>query len=93
MSILFLLYIFVINSKTINVRKNINVIAKMNANGNILPLEIIWEDGRKFEIDKVLDIRKSASTKGGGNGLRFTVRIKNHQRYMWLDDYYWFIEI
>ena len=74
-------------------RKNICVIAKMRENGSIIPLSIIWEDGRIFEIDKILDIRKKASTKGGGKGLRYTCRIKNQERFLWLDEYFWFIEI
>ena len=74
-------------------RKNITVIAKMDHNANVIPLEILWEDGRKFSIDRVLDIRKAASTKGGGMGLRYLVEINNQERYIWLDDYFWFIEI
>ena len=74
-------------------RKNITVIAKMRETGNIIPISIIWEDGRLFEIDRILDIRKGASTKGGGKGLRYTIKIKNQERYIWLDDYLWFIEV
>ena len=74
-------------------RKNISVIAKMDSNAKVLPIKIIWDVGRQFEIDKILDIRKAASTKGGGKGIRYLVRIKNQERFIWLDDYYWFIEI
>ena len=74
-------------------RKNITVIAKMDENSKVTPLQIIWQDGRIFEVDKILDIRKKASTKGGGKGLRYTVLIKNQERYIWLDDYFWFIEV
>ena len=74
-------------------RKNITVIAKMNSEGVVSPLKIIWDDGKVFEIDKILDIRKKASTKGGGKGLRYTIQIANHERYIWLDDYFWFVEV
>ena len=74
-------------------RKNITVIAKMNEIGKVIPIKIIWEDGRVFEIDRILDIRKAASTKGGGKGIRYTIKIKDQQRYIWLDEYFWFIEI
>ena len=74
-------------------RKNITVIAKMKENNLVVPIQIVWDDGRVFEIDKILDIRKAASTKGGGKGIRYLVEIKNQERYIWLDDYYWFIEI
>ena len=74
-------------------RKNITVIAKMQDNGKIIPLTILWQDDRTFEIDKVLDIRKKASTKGGGKGLRYTCKIAGKERYLWLDDNVWFVEV
>ncbi len=74
-------------------RKNITVIAKMQDDGKIIPLSILWQDDRVFEIDKVLDIRKKASTKGGGKGLRYTCKILEQERFLWLDDNIWFVEI
>ena len=31
------------------------------ADGTMLPREITWEDGQRFEIDRILDIRQAAS--------------------------------
>ena len=73
--------------------KYVSVIAKMTPNNSITPLSIIWEDGREFLIDKVLDVRPKASTKGGGVGIRYTVRILGHEKYLFLDKYTWFVEI
>lgn len=70
----------------------VSVEAKFDTDGNLLPLSIIWDDGRKFEIDRVTDVRYSASLKSGGTGLRYTCRIGNHLRYLYLDDKRWFIE-
>lgn len=74
-------------------RKDVSVIASMQPNGVVIPQILIWENGKKYAIDKVLDIRKKASTKGGGMGLRYTCRFGNHERYLWLDGYVWFIEV
>lgn len=74
-------------------RKNITVIAKMQDDGKIIPLTILWNNERSFEIDKVLDIRKKASTKGGGKGLRYTCKILGQERFLWLDDSIWFVEV
>lgn len=74
-------------------RKNVTVLARMVLNGNIIPLEIVWEDGRRFKIDKVIDKTRRASTKGGGMGIRYTVKIGEYERYLFLDEYVWFIEI
>ena len=61
--------------------------------GKVSPLKILWEDGRIFEIDRILDIRKKASTKGGGAGLRYTVKIKGKERFLFLNEDKWFIEL
>lgn len=69
----------------------IDVIAKFS-NGKIIPLSIIWTDGRTYEIDKVLDTRKAASLKGGGVGTRYLVKIRNQEKYLFFDENLWFIE-
>lgn len=65
----------------------------MRYDGKVIPLEIEWEDGRLFAVDKVLETRKVASTKGGGKGLRYTCRILGKEKYLFLDDYLWWVEI
>lgn len=73
--------------------KYITIIAKMQSDGVVLPLKLIWETGKIYEIDKVIDMRKKASTKGGGAGIRYLVKIKNKEKYLFLKDYKWFIEL
>ena len=73
--------------------KYIQVIALMKPDSFPLPQKIIWDDGRIFEIDKVTDERKKASTKGGGAGIRYSVKINGFERYLFLKDYDWFIEL
>lgn len=68
------------------------VTAIFDTEGNIAPLCMHWEDGREFEIDRILDVRKAASMKGGGAGLRYTVRILGKERYIWREDDKWFVE-
>ena len=59
--------------------------ADFNENGIMLPREITWEDGRKYEIDRVLDIRQAAAMKAGGQGDRYTVRIGGQQSYLFFE--------
>ena len=56
------------------------------------PLEIQWEDGAKFEIDRILDIRRAASLKAGGAGIRYICRIRGRVKYLWLEESRWFVE-
>lgn len=74
-------------------RKDVDMIAHMTKNGLPIPLTLIWEDGRKFEIEKVLNTQKCASLKGGGMGIRFKVLIEAREKFIWLDEYVWFVEI
>jgi len=70
----------------------VDVIVYFTKEGQILPQKIIWNDGRKFDIDKILDIRPAPSLKVGGQGLRYTCRILNKETYLWLEDEKWFVE-
>jgi len=64
--------------------------------GALIPRSFIWEDGTKYEIDRVTDIRSAASLKAGGAGTRYTVKVRNRNAYMYLEEehgvYKWFME-
>lgn len=74
-------------------KKDIAVTALFSQDGKVTPLSIEWEDGRSFEIDKVLDVRRAASLKAGGIGTRYHCRIRNRELYLYLDEYNWFMEV
>ena len=59
--------------------------------GLIRPVSFIWEDGKTYEIDRVLDTRPGHSLKGGGYGLRYTVEIRGKQSHMYLEENRWFV--
>ncbi len=70
----------------------VDVIAYYDCCGNISPLIIHWSDGREFAIDKICDVRRAASLKSGGAGIRYTCRIHGQIIYLYLDDNKWFLE-
>ena len=72
-------------------KQYVSVTAKFDPDGNILPLKINWDDGRTFYIDRITDIRYAASLKAGGAGIRYTCRIKQNEKYLFLEDNRWFI--
>jgi hypothetical protein len=49
-------------------------------------LSFIWENGKRYKIDKVLDVRPAASLKAGGAGLRYTVMVRDHETYLFLEE-------
>lgn len=70
----------------------VEVTAKFDVDGTITPLSIKWENGAIFEIDKVLDIRRAASLKAGGQGIRYICRINGHQTFLFYEEPRWFVE-
>ena len=89
-------FLCIINSCLVHnysMRKDVSVKALMKSTGEVVPLAILWEDGREIEIDRILDARPRASLKGGGMGVRYKVRVKNQERFLFLDGFIWFVEI
>lgn len=68
------------------------VMAEFDVDGNILPKCVEWEDGQRFIIDKILDIRQAPSLKVGGAGIRYRVRIRGKETFLWYEDGLWFVE-
>jgi len=73
-------------------RINVAVNVRHEADGRQTPLAIIWEDGRKFEIDYVYDARRAASLKAGGVGMRYTCKIRSKKLYLFDEEGCWFLE-
>ena len=74
------------------VKVYVKVLAEIYEDGHLLPLSVIWEDGRKFDIDKTIDIRRAQATKAGGTAIRYTVCINGRQTFLFWDDGKWFVE-
>ena len=55
-------------------------------------IAVLKEDGRRFEVDRLLDVRRAAATRAGGQGMRYTVRIMGRETYLFEDDDRWFVE-
>lgn len=68
-----------------NIKVYVAVKADFREDGIMLPRVITWENGDKFEIDRILDIRQAAAMKAGGQGDRYTVRIKGQQSYLFFE--------
>lgn len=70
----------------------VGVTARFNQEGDLFPLSIEWEDGHVYEIDQVTDVRRAASLKAGGTGIRYTIRIGCKITYVFLEESRWFVE-
>ena len=70
-------------------KKPVKVYVAVNADfrddGIMLPREITWEDGRKYGIDRVTEIRQAAAMKAGGQGDRYTIWVRGQQSYLFFE--------
>lgn len=70
----------------------VRVATETDETGRITPLSVVF-DGTRLPIDRVTDRRQAHATKTGGQGMRYTVHIGNHQTYLFQDDEQrWFVE-
>ena len=69
----------------------LEVTAKFDGSGRIVPLSFIWA-GKRINIDRVSDARPAASLKHGGQGMRYTCRTGSKSYYLFCDDGKWFLE-
>ena len=70
----------------------VKVTAEHDTDGKTKPLALVWTDGKKYEIDRVMDVRQAPSLRGGGVGMRYTVRIRGKEVYLFEDEGRWFVE-
>lgn len=72
-------------------KRYVDVILEQDKNGQIMPLYICWDNGRKYHIDKVVSRERRAS-QVGGCGIRYVCLIHGARRNLFLEKNRWFIE-
>jgi len=74
----------------------VSVIEVRHKDARLLPLALVWENGVRYKINKVLDIRPAASLKAGGAGIRYKIRVGDRVTYLFLEECKtgakWFVE-
>ena len=74
------------NMKQVRAEKAyVQVIVAFRDDGAMLPRAIVWEDGKKYVIDKVTEIKQAAAMKVGGQGDRYTIWIGGRQSYLFFE--------
>ena len=73
-------------------KKYVDMIVRYFPDGTITPMAVWWDEGKVYEIDRILDVRPAASLKAGGAGIRYTCKIMGKQTYIWLEESRWFVE-
>ena len=73
-------------------KRYVRVIVRFEADGRLRPQIIEFDEGHKYPIDRILDVRRAACQTVGGVGDRYTVRVQGQERYLWFESGRWFVE-
>lgn len=63
----------------------VDVDVSFDTEGNMRPRIITWEDGTKFEVDRIFDVRPAPAQKAGGQGDRFTISVMGRRTYLFFE--------
>lgn len=72
-------------------KRYVDVVVIQKKNGQMTPLYLCWDDGKKYKIDKIISKERRASPVGGC-GIRFACLIQGNRRNLYLEKDKWFIE-
>jgi hypothetical protein len=65
-------------------RVYVDVDATFDKHGRILPRSLVWEDGCRYEIDRVVGVRP-AMARSGGAGDRYTIIVHGRESYLFFE--------
>ncbi|MBR2545097.1 MAG: hypothetical protein IKE93_02945 [Erysipelotrichaceae bacterium] len=73
-------------------RTSVDVICMYPKNGLIRPLSIVWNNGANYPVRRITQVIPIDGDEDHSCGLRYTCRIGNSVRYLFLENGKWFIE-
>ena len=75
------------------VKVYVEVLARFTSDGKLLPVALIWEDGNRYLIDRIVKSERCASRKAGGAGIMYTCMINGRQCHLFYEENLkWFLE-
>ena len=68
---------------------------RFSREGRMFPLSLVWEDGRRFYIDKVKSVDHAAARVGAMLPIRYTCAIEGAEKYIYFEptEKRWFVEV
>ena len=68
-----------------NIKVYVNVRVDFNSDGRMMPRRITWENGEKYTVERVVDIKPAPALRSGGQGDRYTIIVNGIQSYIWFE--------
>ena len=73
-------------------KRYVPVVVRFDAEGQLRPLEIEFDEEHRYAVERVLDVCRAACQTVGGVGVRYTVQVQGQERYLWLEKNRFFVE-
>ncbi len=71
----------------------VSVTAVFTKEGKLVPKSFVWKNGHVYDIQKVTDVRRAASLRAGGAGLRYTCIVDGRESHLFYEENnLWFVE-
>lgn len=72
----------------------VEMIVRFAREGGMRPIMLVWEDGRKYEIDRVKFIERAPARVASVLPIRFTCLIGGKERFLYFEEEgaRWFVE-
>jgi len=70
----------------------VRVAAVCYAIGDVVPYAFRWDNNKCYEIDDVMGWERAASVRAGIIGMRYAIRVRDRETYLYRDDDLWFME-
>lgn len=67
------------------IKTYVDVRVDFREDGRMVPRCIRWVDGHTYEIDRVLDVRSANAARAGGQGDRYTIKMKGQETYLFFE--------
>lgn len=74
-------------------KQYVEVLATHYIDGTVRPRTIIMASGPVFDIDEVKSVCRAKTQRTGEVALRYTIKIGNHETFLFCDDGRWFVEM
>ncbi len=71
-------------------KKYVAVNVEVDTDGVVYPIRIMWDDGRQWEVKKVLHTCTSAYNDF--EGIRYTVKIGRAVKYIYREGQRWYVD-
>ena len=76
-----------------NCKVYVSVTAVFTKDGKLVPKSFVWKNGHVYDIQKVTDVRRAASLRARGAGLRYTCIVDGRESHLFYEENnLWFVE-